>query len=493
MTELCWRGCIRIAVVIGCIATLLPDGFFTDRAASAAPATPAASASATATFDLGDFDPALSGFVAMLTQPTGRPGPGPLHSVIAEQKGVTLRFRDLAVYLPSGKLTRAVVPPLVSAMLFRRAAVRLVPESNATYAYLADALHVATQNGPAQRVIETDGTITALAPRAVPVMPFNVFKPITEAPPLPANARGSGRQAFDLLRVGPPLSDPVWVRASGGLLLVQAFTYRVLVWNPRSGDLRTTDLGDAAEQDKLIHDTPLGPTLATMTTLLATTSRNTSAALAFTTARGVTTISWGGTRVYPTASVMKLAILATYEDAIAHGLSPTPQTDALSEAMIVASANGAGNQLIDILTPRRINATIAALGLTQTHLGQHFEASGWGDSADNTSTARDCVRLMNALATGEVGGNYGQVHDLLTRSQAPGSVRARVINAGAIYEKRGWYGGVENEVVRVQLTPDRAVTLAVMQPDVRDINGTRALIADLTAQAATALRDGHVP
>jgi len=74
-------------------------------------------------------------------------------------------------------------------------------------------------------------------------------------------------------------------------------------------------------------------------------------------------------RVYPTVSVMKLAILAMYEDATAHGFAPTPQTDALADAMIVSSSNGATNQLIDVLTSGRVNATITRLGLTQTHLG----------------------------------------------------------------------------------------------------------------------------
>jgi len=448
---------------------------------------------ASATFDLGDFDPALPTFVSALIPPTGRPGPGPLRSIIAEQKGLTLRYRDLAVYLPDGKIVRAVVPPLVGQMLSRRASIRLIPESDATYAMLADALREAQQHGPASRVIAADGAIAELAASEAPIMPPNLFKPITEAQPLPGNRSGAGRQAFDLLRVGPPLGDPVWVRASDGLILVQPFTYRVLVWNPRSGDLRTTDLGDAAEGDKLIRDTPLGPTLASMTTLLATTSRNTSVAVAFTTARGISTVSWGGVRVYPTASVMKLAVLATYEDAMAHGFAPTPQTDALADAMIVSSSNNAANQLIDVLTPGRVNATITRLGLGQTHLGQHFEAPGWGDAQDNVSVARDCVRLMNALATGEIGGNQAQVQDLLSRSQAPGSVREKVRDSGATFEKRGWYTGVENEVVRVQFAPDRAVTLAAMQPDVRDIRGTHALFADLTAQVVAALHDGQIP
>jgi len=480
------RGTGRATAIllVALVALLLPP---ITVAVSAAP-TPAP-----ATFDLGDFDPALPTFVSALIPPTGRPGPGLLRSIIAEQKGLTLRYRDLAVYLPEGKIARAVVPPLVGQMLSRRASERLIPESDATYAMLADALGEALAHGPASRVIEPNGVIAELAASEVPITPPNLFKPITEAQPLPGNWGGAGRQAFDLLRVGPPLGDPVWVRAPSGLTLVQPFTYCVLVWNPRSGDLRTTDLGDAAERDKLIRDTPLGPTLASMTTLLATTSRNTSVAVAFTTARGVSTVSWGGMRVDPTASVMKLAILATYEDAVGHGFTPTPQTDALADAMIVSSSNGAANQLIDVLTPGRVNATLARLGLNQTHLGQHFEASGWGDTRDNVSVARDCVRLMNALATGEIGGNQAQVQGLLSRSQAPGSVRGTVRNAGATYEKRGWYTGVENEVVRVQFAPDRAITLAAMQPDVRDIGGTHALFADLTAQAVAALHDGQVP
>ncbi len=119
------RGTGRATAIllVALVALLLPP---ITVAVSAAP-TPAP-----ATFDLGDFDPALPTFVSALIPPTGRPGPGPLRSIIAEQKGLTLRYRDLAVYLPDGKIARAVVPPLVGQMLSRRASERLIPESDAS-------------------------------------------------------------------------------------------------------------------------------------------------------------------------------------------------------------------------------------------------------------------------------------------------------------------------------------------------------------------------
>ncbi len=458
-------------------------------------ALPSASASAApATFDLGDFDPVTPAFVTRVVAPTGRPGPGPLRGVIAEPKGVTLRFRDLALYLPGGEIGRASVPPLVAEMLRRRATERLVPESEAMYADLAEAVRLHIEVGAAVRVIERDGAVSGAA--GVPHLPSpSPFVPITEAQPLPTHRGGEGRQAFDLLRVGPPLCGPVWIRANDGPLLVQPFTYRVLVWNPRTRALRTTALGDDAARSGLIRDTPSGTALASMTTLLATTSRNTSVAVVFTTGRGVTTVSWGGMREHPTASVMKLAILAAYTEASATGFPRSTYTDTLADAMIVQSANGAANTLIDLLSPGRVNGTIARLGLRGTHLGQHFETAGWGDPRDNTTTARDAARLMNAVVGDDLRGDVAWARSLLARSQAGGSVRDAVQNgakSAAVYEKRGWYAGVENEVVRVQLAPDRAVTVAILQPDVRDIAGTHALFRDLVAQATAALREGHV-
>lgn len=475
---------VRRRVVLGALAAF----------ALSRPFAPALAASPPATFDLGDFDPAMPAFVTRLVAPTGRPGPGPLRSLIAEPKGVTLRFRDLALYLPGGEIERASTPPLVAEMLRRRATERLVPESAATYAGLAEAVQLHATEGAVVRVIEANGTVSS-AIGTPPVPSPSPFVPITEAQPFASHWGGEGRQAFDLLRVGPPLADPLWIRAGDGPLLVQPFTYRVLVWNPRTRALRTTALGDDAASSGLIRDTPSGSTLASMTTLLATTSRNTSVAVVFTTERGVTTVSWGGLREQPTASVMKLAILAAYTEASANGFLRSTYTDSLADAMIVQSANGAANTLIDLLSPGRVNGTIERLGLRGTHLGQHFEAAGWGDWRDNTTTARDCDRLMNAVVGGEGPGDHEWARSLLARSQAGGSVRDAVqsgMKGAAVYEKRGWYAGVENEVVRVQLAPDRAVTVAILQPDVRDIAGTHALFRDLAAQATAALHEGRV-
>lgn len=446
-----------------------------------------------ATVDLGDFDPALVPFVAALTHVGGVTAPGTLRAILTDSRGVTLRFTGVTVFLPKGKVEQATIAPLVQTLLDRSVTAPLIPESTATYAQLAEVERQNKASGPKARVINANGVIGILAPKDIPapVTPSPFVAVVNAAAP---SGDALARHAFETLRVGVSLGEPVWIRGKdGGLLLVQPFTGRVLVWNPRAKTTRATDFGDAAIAGRLLSDGPLGPTLAAVVLRLMDVPGSANVAITFTNQRGTTTVSWGGLSVSPSASVMKLAILATYEDAIQHGGFPrTAETERLAELMIVNSSNDAANRMIDLLGRGRINAYLRQLGLTKTYLGAHFEIGVRGDDGDNVSAPRESARLMTALVNGE-SGNAAQVRDLLARSQAPGSVRPTIAQPNApLYEKRGWYPGIENDVLRVQVQPNMTVTLAIFQPNVRDVNRAYSLFSDLTTLGVRALNEGRV-
>jgi beta-lactamase class A len=203
-------------------------------------------------------------------------------------------------------------------------------------------------------------------------------------------------------------------------------------------------------------------------------------AIDYTTPRGTLSVSLHGAERYPAASVMKLAILAAVEDGIAQGdLQRNADVDDLEEQMIVYSDNDAANELIDFVGRAQINAVMQRLGMTQSYIGSHFDVAYGDDDDDNYLTPRESLLLMDALVSGAVGGST-RIRDLLGRSEAPGSVRDALPTTGApLYEKRGWYDGVENDVVRLDLGHGATVTIAIFEPDVSDIDAAWVLFADL--------------
>jgi len=97
----------------------------------------------------------------------------------------------------------------------------------------------------------------------------------------------------------------------------------------------------------------------------------------------------------------------------------------------------------------------------------------------DTAPTGHSLLLMDALVQGEVG-DTARIRDLLGRSEAPGSVRGAIGDPSLpLYEKRGWYDGVENDVARLDLGHGAAFTLAVFAPDVAESASAWALFADL--------------
>src|SRR5262249_4560142 len=128
------------------------------------------------------------------------------------------------------------------------------------------------------------------------------------------------RQALDLARPGMPLREPVWIRATSGYRLVQPFTRRVLIWDPMTDSVSAMDVGDVAHRQRLVPDGgAAGMYLAAVLLRLMHVPDSVGVAVAYRTPRGTLTMSLRGATRFPAASVMKLAILAGCEDAIARG------------------------------------------------------------------------------------------------------------------------------------------------------------------------------
>lgn len=442
--------------------------------------------------DAGDLDPALFPLLDALLHLRDAPALGPLRSITTDGGGVMLHFAGLVLLLPASRPDAATAPPLVTTLLERRSAVTLLPESGVTYGLLATAAPDTPAAGAAPPLLETDGALSSPPALATPetqiVGGYHVPHPFAPLvmPDVPArppthDPDAVSRQATDLARAGMPLREPVWIRLGDGYRLVQPFSRRVLVWDPVADAVGATDVGDVAALARLTPDGGAGGALlADLTLRLMHLEEGIGVAIAYTTPRGTLAVSLRGTERYPAASVMKLAILAACEDGIARGeLERDAEVDDLEERMIVDSDNDAANDLIDFVGRTRINAMMRRIGMAQSYIGSHFDVAYGDDDDDNYLTPRESLLLLDALLRGEVG-DTAHIRDLLGRSEAPGSVRDALPNTTApLYEKRGWYDGVENDVVRLDLGHGTTITLAVFEPDVSDIDAAWALFADL--------------
>ncbi len=452
--------------------------------------------------DVGDLDPAIFPLLDALLHMRDVPGIGPLRSVTTDGRDLLLHFTGLVVFLPEGRPDAASAPPLVETLLVHTASVTLVPGSAITYKMLAnDAPHMGTGSA-IPLFLDPDGSLSSLpigtlpptfaAPEIRMIGAFHVplaFADVagTDLPARPASRTPDAiaRQASDLARAGMPLREPVWIRTATGYRLIQPFTRRVLVWDPLTGTVTATDAADVARAMRLVSDNGAdGTMLARLLLRLMSVEDSVGIAIAATTPRGALTVSLRGTALYPAASVMKLAILAACEDGIARGeLRRDADVDALEEAMIVYSDNEAANDLIDFAGRARINALMRRIGMERSYLGSHFDTAYFDDDDDNYLAPRESVLLIDALLQGTVG-DATRIRDLLSRSEAPGSVRSAIGDTGVpLYEKRGWYDNVENDVVRLDLGQGMTFTIAVFAPDVADSESAWALFADLARLA----------
>ena len=161
-------------------------------------------------------------------------------------------------------------------------------------------------------------------------------------------------------------------------------------------------------------------------------------------------IAYHADDVFPSASVLKLGILAELERQVAAGqLSWTPALRQQAEAMIVVSDNDAANHLFDLLGPDAINRSLANWGLSSTKLVHHFSDTGAGATTPgNRTTAADMLRLVDLVASGQLVSPYAStdMRGLMARNQ-DGSKLARPLPSGTIVaHKSGWFDGLSNDV-----------------------------------------------
>lgn len=179
----------------------------------------------------------------------------------------------------------------------------------------------------------------------------------------------------------------------------------------------------------------------------------------------------------PSASVIKLLIIACVLDQAAQGTVDLQQqvtvsasdivdgagvvryagegavytVEELARLMISQSDNVAANMLIDLVGYDAVNAEADKLGLSATHLSNKFNSTELHEAGGNNTSASDVARILQALVKGQVGSpELCQIAiDALADQQIDGAVASAVPDGVAVAHKTGWYEGVNNDAAVV--------------------------------------------
>ena len=215
--------------------------------------------------------------------------------------------------------------------------------------------------------------------------------------------------------------------------------------------------------------------------------------------------------IYPTASTIKVAVLAELYRQDAHGpgrlgdlytvdardlvpdsdimggLTPgvTKLTNRdLATMMVAVSDNSATNVLIDRVGMENVNGLLAGLGLRDTRLRRHMmDVKAAQAGRENTATPRELVALFEALYRGDLLGKPLTEGFFTMLSTHKDGYLPRLLPSGLqVANKPGDLDAVRNDA-GIVFVPDRPFAIAVMTTFGRDPAEAELSIARITRAA----------
>lgn len=217
-------------------------------------------------------------------------------------------------------------------------------------------------------------------------------------------------------------------------------------------------------------------------------------------------LSYNGDEVFPTASSIKIAVLAELyhqdklgdlytfrpsdlvEDSqIMAGLTPgvTRVTNRdLATFVVAVSDNAATNVLIDRLGMDRVDALLDSLGLKQTRLRRKMiDIQAAREGRENTSTPREMTMLLEAIYRGKVCGP-DETKDLLKvlRTRKQSNIPLYLPASIEIANKPGELEGVRTDS-GIVFVPGRPFLISVMTAYVRQERAAELAISRIALAA----------
>jgi beta-lactamase class A len=155
----------------------------------------------------------------------------------------------------------------------------------------------------------------------------------------------------------------------------------------------------------------------------------------------------------------------------------------LARLMIVRSSNLATNVIIELLDPRRVNATAHALGADSIQVRRGVEdQKAYDQGLNNTTTAHDLAVLMDAIATGKAASRAGSdtLRAILLDQEFRNGIPAGVPSGVQVANKTGWITAIAHDAAIVYPPGRGPYVLVILTRGFPEEPQAERLMADLS-------------
>lgn len=155
----------------------------------------------------------------------------------------------------------------------------------------------------------------------------------------------------------------------------------------------------------------------------------------------------------------------------------------LARLMIVRSSNLATNLIIELLDPRRVDATAHALGADSIQVRRGVEdQKAFDQGLNNTTTARDLAVLMQAIATGKAASRTGtdSLRAILLDQEFRNGIPAGVPAGVQVANKTGWITAIAHDAAIVYPRARGPYVLVILTRGFAEESQAERLMADLS-------------
>ena len=158
----------------------------------------------------------------------------------------------------------------------------------------------------------------------------------------------------------------------------------------------------------------------------------------------------------------------------------------LARLMIVRSSNLATNIIIELLDPKRVDATAHALGADSLQVRRGVEdQKAFDQGLNNTTTAHDLAVLMQAIADGRAASKAGtdSLRAILFDQEFRGGIPAGVPATAKVANKTGWITAIAHDAAIVYPKGRGPYVLVILTRGFPEEPQAERLMADLSRLA----------
>ncbi len=155
----------------------------------------------------------------------------------------------------------------------------------------------------------------------------------------------------------------------------------------------------------------------------------------------------------------------------------------LARLMIVRSSNLATNILIELLDPRRVNATAHVLGADSIQVRRGVEdQKAYDQGLNNTTTAHDLAVLMEAITSGKAASPAGcdTLRAILLDQEFRSGIPAGVPSGVRVANKTGWITAIAHDAAIVYPHGRSPYVLVILTRGFAEEPQAERLMADLS-------------